>query len=100
MWALASGGVLLQLPRSERDVFWRERVFRQTLAWYIQSLQHLGVQRIVLGQPPAAPWDSNVAGLWRQVRDLGRTYKLPVLEVVDLSAETYWQTATTGKNQF
>jgi hypothetical protein len=87
-------GLALCLPTRSTYAGWRQREYRQVIAWWLQYCKVLGAGSVVLVPPPLPEQESRRAALyWPVLRDLSRTYDVPLMEVTALQDARYWEVA-------
>lgn len=86
--------VLVLVPGADRLVGWKQREFRQALAWLVADLMARHARHVVLVDPIApALEESLVKPLREQVEDVARAYHCRHVVVPDLGDARYWEVA-------
>ncbi len=89
-----AAGVLVRLSGADRNAGWKQREYRQALAWLVADLLARGAERVVLVEPVAPAAEAAVVQPLRvQIADVGRTYHCRVVETATLGRDADWEVA-------
>jgi hypothetical protein len=89
-----AAGVLVRLSGADRAAGWKQREYRQALAWLVADLLARGAERVVLVEPVAPAAEAAVVQPLRvQIADVGRTYHCRVVETAALGRDSDWEVA-------
>ena len=87
-------GVLVRLSGADRMAGWKQREYRQVLAWLVADLLARGALRVVLVEPVAPAVEAAVVQPLRsQIADIARTYHCRVVETAALGKDADWEVA-------
>ncbi len=88
-------GVLVRLAGADRNAGWKQREYRQALAWLVADLLARGAERVVLVEPVAPQAEAAVVQPLRvQIADVARTYHCRVVETATLGRDADWEVAS------
>ena len=89
-----AAGVLVRLSGADRHAGWKQREYRQVLAWLVTDLLARGAERVVLVEPVAPAAEAAVVQPLRvQIADVSRTYHCRVVETAALGRDADWEVA-------
>jgi hypothetical protein len=89
--ACAGFGVLARLSGADRLASWKQRDYREAVAWLVADLQARSAKRVVLVEPLAPSAENAVIQPLRaQIADVGHAYHCRVVETQGMGHDSYW----------